>query len=491
MNGHDRSTTLVEEEFPASGLARSIGLKSAIAVNMNNMIGVGPFITLPLVVAAMGGPQAILGWILGAVLAASDGLVWAELGAAMPHAGGSYRFLKEIYGPGRLGDYLSFLFIWQLTFSAPLSIASGCVGLAQYCGFLYPALRKVTYLRTLSSRLPFFGPVQVTFSLGRPTIVAILCCVAATLLLYRKISDVSRISRFLWIGVMTTMAAIILTGLTHFHPHRAFDMPGGAFRLSVPFFQGLGAALLISTYDYWGAYNICFLGGEVREPERTIPRAILISVAAVAALYLLLNVSVLGVIPWRELTTPGATNAKLSVAAVLMERTYGVWAGRAIAGLVIWTAFASVYTLLLGYSRVPYAAACDGGFFRCFARLHPRFQFPYISLLVLAAVTTMFCTLQLVDIVSALVVVRIVLQFLLQQIGVIVDRVRHPLRKRPFRMWLYPLPALMSIVGFLYILFGRANFGRDIVLALAIVILGTIFYGLRSLFAVRAVVASE
>ena len=112
-----------------SSLIRGIGVSSATALNMIDMIGVGPFITIPLIVGAMGGPQAMMGWILGAIFAMCDGLVWAELGAAMPRSGGSYNYLREIYGPRRLGRLISFLFIWQLSFSAPLSVASGAIGL--------------------------------------------------------------------------------------------------------------------------------------------------------------------------------------------------------------------------------------------------------------------------------------------------------------------------------------------------------------------------
>src|SRR5215216_4078476 len=130
-------------------LIRGVGLASATTLNMIDMIGVGPFITIPLIVAAMGGPQAMLGWIFGAVLVMCDGLVWAELGAAMPGSGGSYRYLKEIYGPNRLGRLISFLFIWQLTFSAPLSIASGCIGLSQYASYIWPALGHTFFSRTL------------------------------------------------------------------------------------------------------------------------------------------------------------------------------------------------------------------------------------------------------------------------------------------------------------------------------------------------------
>src|SRR5579859_3137569 len=135
-------------------LVRGISLGSATALNMIDMIGVGPFITIPLIISAMGGPQAMLGWIFGAVLAVCDGLVWAELGAAMPGSGGSYRYLKEIYGPRTLGRLISFLFIWQLSFSAPLSIASGCIGLAGYAAYLWPGLEREFVSHTANAQLP-------------------------------------------------------------------------------------------------------------------------------------------------------------------------------------------------------------------------------------------------------------------------------------------------------------------------------------------------
>src|SRR5215216_7023770 len=128
----------VDSVDPETKLIRGVGLRSATTLNMIDMIGVGPFITIPLIIAAMGGPQAMLGWILGAVLVMCDGLVWAELGASMPRSGGPYNYLKEIYGANKLGRLMSFLFIWQLTFSAPLSIASGGIGLAQYATYIFP-----------------------------------------------------------------------------------------------------------------------------------------------------------------------------------------------------------------------------------------------------------------------------------------------------------------------------------------------------------------
>jgi len=260
-------------------LIRGVGLWGATTLNMIDMIGVGPFITIPLIIAAMGGPQAMLGWILGALLVVCDGLVWAELGAALPGSGGSYRYLREIYNPNKLGRLMSFLFIWQLTFSAPLSIASGSIGLAQYATYMFPALGGMTKVA-----LPVLGQVEIN---AIPvSAIAIAALGVAVFLLYRRITLIERFSKFLWVGVMLTILWVIFAGVTHFDPKLAFDFPAGAFTLRPEFFTGLGAALLVSVYDYWGYYNVCFFGGEVKDPGRNIPRAVLLSILFVAIIYL-------------------------------------------------------------------------------------------------------------------------------------------------------------------------------------------------------------
>jgi amino acid transporter len=442
-------------------LERRLGLGSAISLNMMNMIGVGPFITLPLVVAAMGGSQAILGWLLGAAIALCDGLVWAELGAAMPEAGGSYAFLREIYGRDGAGRWISFLYIWQLGFSAPLSIASGCIGLADYAAYLWPGL-NVSVIG---------GHVPLT------TLVAVGTCVLAVALLYRNLTVIARMAWIMTGGVLLTIGAVIVAGVTHFHS-AMLAVPHGAFALNAGFFEGLGAATLLATYDYWGYYTVCFLGGEVREPGRTIPRAVLWSIAIVAALYLSMQVSVLGVIPVRELTQAGA--AKFAVVAVLMQRTFGVTAAKVLALLVMWTAFASVFSLLLGYSRVPYAAALDGNYFRAFARLHPRHRFPDVSLLSLGVVAAVFCFFDLAVVIAALVAIRILLQYVMQQVGVILLRVKRPEMPRPFRIWLYPLPPLLALAGFLFIVFSRRAASRELLDALVVALSGSLIYFIRA-----------
>jgi basic amino acid/polyamine antiporter, APA family len=471
---------LPQNNSESPGLIRGMGLGSATALNMIDMIGVGPFITMPLVLGAMGGPQALLGWIVGALLAVCDGLVSAELGSVFPGSGGSYRYLSEIYGPKKWGRLISFLFIWQLSFSAPLSIASGCIGLAGYAAYYWPSLETVYSAHTSSAHIPWAGSLQISWVVTPGTGLAIGICIFTVVLLYRRITVIGRLSKALWVIVMGTMGWIIFAGLTHFNAARAFDFPPGAFTLSRGFFAGLGGALLVSTYDYWGYYNVCYLGDEIKDPTRNIPRALLLSILLVACLYLMMNLCILAVVPWREMLHAGQNNSGLYVVSIFMQKIYGAWAARLVTGLVIVTAFASVFSLTLGYSRVPYAAALDGNYFRAFAKVHPVYRFPYVSLLALGMVAAAFCFLRLRDAIAALVVIRLVLQFLVQAVGLIVFRVTRPEVVRPFRMWLYPLPALLAIAGFLFILFNRENALKEVRYAAVILLAGLAVYMIRA-----------
>lgn len=455
-------------------LIRGVGLTGATTLNMIDMIGVGPFITIPLIIAAMGGPQAMLGWIVGALLVICDGLVWAELGASMPHSGGPYNYLKEIYGANKLGRLMSFLFIWQLTFSAPLSIASGSLGLAQNASYIFPSFGTVS-----RTQLPVVGNVELN---AWPIILTAIGVLAiAVILLYRRITVIEKLSKFLWVGVVIAIVWIIFAGLTNFDALRAFDFPPDAFTLRPAFFTGLGAALLISVYDYWGYYNVNFFAGEVKDPEKTIPRAIILSIAFVAAIYIVMNISILGVIPWREFIDISKNDdLRLHTISTMMERLYGTTAGTIATLLIMWTAFASVFSLLLGYSRVPYAAARDGNYFRVFGKLHERNRFPYVSLLVMATGAAIFCFFKLADIIAALVVIRILIQFLAQIVGLLILRRTRKDMPRPFKMWLYPVPAIVAMIGFLYVLFMRPGFFKEIKYAIVLIIAGLIVYFVRS-----------
>ncbi|HKD04595.1 MAG TPA: APC family permease [Bryobacteraceae bacterium] len=414
-----RSTT--KKRDLEGGLVQGLGLLQSIALNMSNMVGVGPFITIPLIIVAMGGPQCMLGWLLGAVLAMCDGLVWSELSAALPGSGGTYVYLREAFRGTRLAGIIPFLFIWQFVLSGPLEIASGYIGFAQYAGYLWRGMG------TNGSHL-----------------IGVAVGVIAIVLLYRRITAVGRLAVALWVGVLLTVLCVIVSGLLNFHVARVLDFPPGAFRFSFGFAAGLGSATLIAMYDYMGYYDICYVAGEVRNPSWVIPRSIIWSTLGVATLYLVMNASIIAVVPWRV-----AMNSKY-IGAEFMERLYGPRAASALTILILWTAFASVFALLLGYSRIPYAAALDGNFFRPFGRLHPVGRFPHVSVLAMGGLAIVFSFFALDEVISALLSSRILIQFMGQIVAL------HYLRRRnqapmPFRMWLYPLPAAFAFLGWMYI----------------------------------------
>lgn len=403
-------------------LVRGLGLKEATALNMIDMVGIGPFIVVPLVVQDMGGPQAMLAWVAGAALALLDGCIWAELGAAMPLAGGSYVFLREAYGPGRWGRLMSFLFIWQTMFQAPLVMASAAIGFAQYLGYLVP-LNAVTDRAVRGGLIVFL-----------------------VFLLYRRITTIGKISMLIWVGVIATMLWLIWGGATHFRPELVFTYPEGAWSWSWIFFAGLGAATVRTIYTYLGYYNVCHLGAEIKQPERNIPRSIFISIIGIAVLYLAMQTSILGVIPWEEV------KGSSFVVSTFVERLYGAGAAQFATAMILWIAFGSLFSLTLGYSRIPYAAAVDGTFFSVFGRVHPTKHFPHVSLVALGAAALVFAMLfRLREVISAILAMRILVQFVGGAVGLVVLRRRWPAERFPFKMPLYPLPVWIAVAGWLAI----------------------------------------
>ncbi len=461
----------------SANLERRIGLRSAVLFNMLEMIGVGPFITLPLIIAAAGYRLSVWAWVLGAVIAIADGLVWAELGAAFPRAGGSYAFIQEIYGPKGPGNWLSFLYVWQVGFTAPLSIASGCIGLSGFLAFFWPNLDS--------------APIAALPALHYSNFAAAAACLLVTALLYRNLTSITRLAWVLFVGVIAALTGVIVSGFAHAAATGGWHMPQAPALSTALSFGGLAQATLLATYCYWGYYNVTFLGAEVRRPERTIPRSIILSILFVAAFYVLMNLAVLPSL--HSAATQAARSAPLpktlpaQLVADIASSAFGRWAGYLIAALIIWTAFASVFSLLLGYSRVPYAAARDGNYFRFLAAVHPKHGIPHRSLVALGLVGAFFCFFSLAQVITMLVITRILLQFSLQQIGVILLRIRRPDLPRPFRIPLYPLPPLVAMAGFAFMLFdprrahAKAGSGLfELYGAIAIAISGTVIYLFRA-----------
>lgn len=431
-------------------LERGLGPLGAVSTNVLNMVGVGPFLTIPLAISAMGGPQAIVGWVLGALLCLCDGMVWAELGSAMPGSGGSYQYLRQAYGARGFGLLMSFLFLWQTLLTGPLSIAAGAVGFSDYMSVIAPQLSHTALLA-----------------------VAVGVCWINGILLFRNIHSIDRIAVFMSIIVLATCCWVIASGALHFKASRAFDFTPDAWHIThAPFWMGLGATSLIAVYDYGGYNNVCLLGGEIERPRRNIPLAIVVSILLVAVLYLFMNVSIIGSLDWR------VAQHSQAIAADFMQTIYGHWAALLISILVLLVSFGGVFANMLGYSRIPFAAAEDGHFFRIFARLHPKGKFPTVSLLFMAIASGIACLLTLSELIKVLIVVQAIFQFAAQCIAVELLRRRQSDSGGTYRMPLYPLPAAIALIGWMYIAFSSGL--HYVAIAAGAVATGTAFYLIKA-----------
>jgi basic amino acid/polyamine antiporter, APA family len=448
--------SLIENSRPAHS-PKKLGLLNAISINMSAMVGTGPFITVPAILATMGGPQSLICWALGAVIAIADGLVFAELGTSFPSSGGTYNYLRACFGPERWGRLMAWLFVWQFLFSGTLEIATGTVGMAAYSTFLFRDL--------------VLHPWVIRF-------LAAAFSVLSMLLLYRKIRDIARILFVLWIAMLVTSAWVIFEGILHLQFRLLVDIPAGAFHPNAAFLLGMGNGTMLVMYNFLGYYNICHLAGEARRPERVIPYSIIGSIILVLLLDAGISVAFTGVLPWREMIQPGTLTYN-AVGSVFMDRVVGPWASGATTILILVTAFASTYSMMLGYSRIPYAAALDGSFLLYFAKTHPTKEFPHRALLLVGVLSTIASFFNLVEIITALLLARILIMFVAQIIGLLLLRRTRPDVPRPFRMWLYPLPALFAMVFWLSIFSSQAFEPEGwlyMVAVLAVFATGTLLY---------------
>jgi amino acid transporter len=404
-------------------LKRKIGLVQATAINMIDMVGIGPFVVMPLVVSYFHSGLFLWAWIFGALVAFIDGMIWSELGAKYPLAGGTYNFHRIAFGK-KGGRLMSFLFVWQTSIQAPLVVASGAIGFAQYLSYLVD--------------LNFLGQKLVSGGL----------IIAVFLLLYRKIEAVGKISVVLGSIVVLTILWIIISGLSHQHHSVGILPPKGESFFNKAFIAAIGIGSVQTVYAYLGYYNVCHLGGEIKEPGRNIPRSIFISITGIAILYLLMNVSVMSVLPWQSVKKDDH-----HLVSSFMESIYGINGGTVVTILILCIAMASLFAVVLGYSRVPYAAAADGNFFKGFSKLHPTKEFPYVSLIVLCATGFLFSMIfrSVGEVVRAILAMRILVQFIGQAVGIVLLRQRLGDRDLPFKMWLFPIPVILSIAVWIFL----------------------------------------
>ncbi|HTJ10419.1 MAG TPA: APC family permease [Dinghuibacter sp.] len=433
---------------PKPALHRSLSLAQGTAINMIDMVGIGPFLTVSMVAGAMQGGAAILAWLLGALLAYLDGMIWSELGARWPEAGGSYVFLRKLYGDGWFGQLMPFLLVWQTVIIAPLTMASAAIGFSGYLNYLIP-------LSPLAQKAVSGGLVIL--------VVAVL---------YRNIQTIGKISMILGVITIGTIVWIIASGAPHFNRAQAFHWDLSGFSTCALLYGALGHATLKTVYSYLGYYNVVNLGGEIKNPERNIPRSIFLSVTVIALLYIGMQWALLGNLPWETIARSNF------VISTYIEKIYSPAVANVATLLILIIASSSLFSLTLGYSRVPYAAATKGDFFPVFARLHPKHHFPHVSLLVMGVLGFVFSlTFKMEKAITAIVVTRILVQFLGQSIGLIRWHIVQPRDLRPYRMPLFPVPALVSISIWLFIFLTSPI--NNIEAALGIISLGVLLFFLK------------
>jgi fructoselysine transporter len=432
----------------ANTLQRRLTLLHATAINMIDMVGIGPFVSLPIVISMMNGPHFLWAWVLGALLSLVDANVWSELGALYPQAGGTYNYLKNAFGE-KWGKYMSFLFIWQTIFQAPLVIASAAIGFAGYCRYLLPSLGEY-----------------------EKKMVSGLMVISIIVLLYRKIEHIGKISVLMWVGVLTTMAIIIGGGFVHGHFFEPVWHMTEGIQFNWAFFTALGYASTKTVYSYLGYYNVAFLGGEIVNPQKNIPKSMFISIIGISVLYLLMNISVVSVVPWQT-----AKNEEF-VISIFMEQLAGKPMALLVTGLILCVAFSSAFSATLGYSRIPYAAAKDGAFFDVFAKLHPTKEFPHVSLLVIGGIAFLFSLLfKLSEVISAILAMRILVQFIGQSVGLLLLHKRQAPATFPYKMPFYPLPLVVAIIMWALLFLST---GKIMIWGLVAIATGTVVYVVKN-----------
>jgi amino acid transporter len=503
-------------------LERHLGLLQATAINVTMVVGAGVFIIIPDMLGVLPGPYALLGWLAAGALILVDCLVWSELGAALPGSGGSYIYLLECYGRNRWGRLMAFLFIWQFLLSGPLEIASGLIAADSLAQGLSEDLSKFNdehkqeFVLNWQDFSKKDQKLTVTFSPTRGACLAVgAFCIA---LLYRRVTSLGKLAVVFWIGILGAVGWILFEGIRNFDASRAFDFSGAAVRPPADLSTAIGVGMMLALYSYIGYYNICYMGDEVHNPGRNIPRSILLSTGLVIILFVGLHLAMLGTVSWQEVVTkargpdglqtlgartaalagmPGGAGPMVAVTtfaaniddtpvnlpAAFMTRARGDWAAKLVILLILGSIFASAFSGLLGYSRIPFGAARAGHFFAAVGRVHPRHNIPHISLLLVGGLTLFWTLFDFGSVLNALITTRLLVQFVAQIAGLAVLRRARPHGPWPFRMWLYPLPSALALAGWLYVFATSGLF-------FIVVSLATMLAGLVTFFIWSAIVGS-
>jgi amino acid transporter len=435
---------------PAGGLQRHFGLLHATALNVTMVVGAGVFITIPLMLGKLPGPYALLGWLAAGLLILVDGLVWSELAASFPGSGGSYLYLLESYGRPRWGRLMAFLFIWQFLISGPLEVASGLIAMAIFAEGIHP--KFAAWNQQLTTTFDLWPDQNLAVVIGPARIGMVLIGVLILFLLYRRITSLGKLTITFWLGVLVAIGWILVEGLCRFDAAVAFDFSGAASGPPEHFGTRLGEAMLLAMYSYLGYYSICYIGDEVHDPSRTIPRSIILSTLSICVLFIGLHLAMLGTLSWKAVPIK-----EFSLPAMFMAHIHpdwGVepnWAVVLVSALLLWTCIGSAFAALLAYARIPYGASRYGHFFAVLGRVHPQHHIPHLALLLVGGLTLFWSFFDFQNVINALFATRILQQFVGQIGGLMLLRRLRPGAVRPYKMVLYPLPCLLALAGWLYL----------------------------------------
>lgn len=424
-------------------LERHFGLLHSVALNVSQIVGAGVFVTIPLMIKELPGPYAMLGWLAAGALMLVDGMIWSEFAAAIPGSGGSYLYLLESYGRQRWGRLMAFLFVWQFLISGPLEIASGLIALAQFAG----SLPWLSEHNGAFFEWKFWPGASLGITVNPARLIACGLGLIVIFLLYRRMATLGRWTIAIALGVLCVIAWILLDGLSSGASGTLMDSVVLAQPMPDGFAGRLGKVMVLAMYSYLGYYNVCWIGDEVRDPGRTIPRAILLSSLLVLLLFVAVHAALLSVVPWHDVWQMTDED---SLVAEFMQRLHGPEVAALATLLLVWSCFGSVFAGLLGYSRIPYGAARHGHFFAGMAKVHPTHHIPHVSLLFIGGLTLFWSIFDLQSVIEILIVTRILEQFIGQIVGVALLRKLQPDRPRPYKIWLYPLPCMLALVGWVY-----------------------------------------
>lgn len=431
-------------------LRRDLGLRHATVLNMIDMVGIGPFTALPIILIAFPGKFSLIPWCIGAIISLLDGFIWSELGSAWPKAGGSYIFLQELF-KGKTGKVLSFLYIVQTSFHTPLVVTSACLGFINYFSYILP----------------------LTFVQGK---VVMICVVIVTIfLLYRNIINVGKIGFMLSIIVIGMLLWTIVTGILAFDTSifqiNSLQNNSLSSISGISFWMVTGMYTTKSIYAYLGYYNVCHIGSEIKQPGKNIPKSIFISIAGIAVLYISMQLVMAGAIKQNEIV-----NENVPLVSLLFEHVYGKNFGIIASVLLLIVAASSLFALLLGYTRIIYAASMEGMHLKIFQHLHPTKNFPDYALLIFGSIAIVSCLVfnKPSDVFRFIVVTRIFIQFIPQVVGLALMRIKKRTHELNYKMPFFPIISTISILAWLFV-FCTSGYKYSL-FGISIILLGLLIY---------------